>query len=205
MGQVESSQFWQAMYEAGTPPWDKGRAAPPLVRSLRQWPLAGGAKVLVPGCGFGHEALYLVDQGYAVTAVDFAAGAVDELRRRRGGRAIEALQSDIFALRPAWEACFDRVVEHTCFCAIAPSRRDDYAALMHALLRPGGDLLGLFFEVPDADGPPFCTTRGDIEKHFGPLFELDHIERPPDSFADRKGVEWLARLVRREGQSDRCD
>ncbi|WP_353617220.1 hypothetical protein [Synechococcus sp. FACHB-909] len=37
------------------------------------------------------------------------------------------------------------IVEHTCFCAIDPGRRDAYIATVCRLLAPGGWLLGLFW------------------------------------------------------------
>jgi hypothetical protein len=63
-----------------------------------------------------------------------------------------------------------------------------------------GVLLGLFFEVDGTleEGPPFPTTRSDIIRHFEPVFEINRIEQPQDSFAKRQGREWLASMQRRE-------
>ena len=129
------SAFWQDRYEQGTAGWDKGQAAPPLVRALAGDGSAPGARVLVPGCGYGHEALHLARLGYQVVAIDFAPAAVARLRQRAADLSLEAVECDIFALPANYNRLFDLVVEHTCFCAIPLDRRDDYARVMARVLR----------------------------------------------------------------------
>jgi SAM-dependent methyltransferase len=189
--------YWQAVYEEGQPGWDKGAPAPPLVRALGEFALPPGAAVLVPGCGFGHEALMLARQGYEVTAVDFAPAAIAGLRERAGTLPLTALERDLFSLAGEFEGAFGLVVEHTCFCAIPVETRGEYARAMARVLGPGGQLLGLFYETDREEGPPFCTTRGDVERYFDPHFEILHLSRPPDSFAGRQDREWLALMRKR--------
>ena len=141
--------WWEAIYAGGEPPWDKGAAAPPLVRALDEVALPVPSRVLVPGCGYGHEAIHLASLGHEVTAVDFAPAAVTALRERcaQAGVPMKTLEADLFDL-PAYDlAPFDAVVEHTCFCALDPQRRDAYARLVASLLQGGGWMIGLFFEV----------------------------------------------------------
>lgn len=189
--------YWQAVYEEGNPGWDKGAPAPPLARALGQ--VEPGLAVLVPGCGFGHEALLLARQGYAVTAVDFAPAAIAGLRKRAGTLPLTALERDLFSLGEEFGGHFDLVVEHTCFCAIPIEMRDEYARVMARVLGEGGQFLGLFYETDRDSGPPFRTTRDDIERHFPPHFEFLHLSRPPDSFAGRENKEWLA-LMRKKSR-----
>jgi SAM-dependent methyltransferase len=193
--------FWEKHYSDGAPPWDQGLPAPPLVRGLEPFirgvnMLSSGATVLVPGCGFGHEAMYLARCGFCVTAVDFAPAAVDGLRRRvaQAGLELQVIESDFFALPEIHRGAYDMVVEHTCFCAIPPDRRDEYVQVMSGLLRPRGLLLGLFFDVDDTmkNGPPFPTTSEDIHQHFESIFDIVTMEKPHDSFDKRLGREWLA-------------
>lgn len=191
------SGFWQEHYEGGTVGWDKGQAAPPLVRALAGYMRAPGTRVLVPGCGYGHEALHLAREGYRVVAVDFAPAPVAHLRQRARGLSLEAVECDIFALPEDYDGFFDIVVEHTCFCAIPLDRRDDYAGAMARVLQPGGTLLGLFWELGEEGGPPHNTSRRDVQRHFGTLFDLGDIERPSDSFAGRRDEEWLVHMTKR--------
>ena len=48
---------WEARYQAGETPWEKGEAAPPLIELLGKLekPAWGRGPILVPGCGFGHD------------------------------------------------------------------------------------------------------------------------------------------------------
>ncbi len=197
--------FWESIYADGTPPWDKGEPAPPLVRSIGNLQLAPGSRVFVPGCGFGHEALFVARRGFSVTAVDLAAAAVDGLCRRaeEAGLEIDAYETDLFELPGDLDGRFDLIVEHTCFCAIPPFRRDDYVRIAARILRPQGMLLGLFFEVDHLpeEGPPYPTTKQDVISHFGSTFDIDAIEQPQDSFPSRQGREWLACMQRRHSQN----
>lgn len=189
--------YWQAIYEEGDIGWDKGEPAPPLVRWFDVNCYPRETRIMVPGCGFGHEAVFLATQGYQVTAVDFALGAIASLSARAGNLPLRALHLDIFDLPHDFACSFDLVIEHTCFCAIPINMRDAYVEVMHDSLKPGGNLLGLFYETDHPEGPPFKTTRADIEHHFLEHFEMCHLERPHDSFYNRQGKEWLAHLRKR--------
>ncbi|MCC7261944.1 MAG: methyltransferase domain-containing protein [Candidatus Latescibacteria bacterium] len=191
------ADYWQAVYDEGNPGWDKGAPAPPLQRVLAHVAPPAGTTALVPGCGFGHEALMLARIGYQVTAVDFALAAIAGLQARAGDLPVKAVQADLFGLADAYPEAFDLVVEHTCFCAIPVEMRDEYARVMARVLRAEGQFLGLFYETERESGPPFRTTREDVERHFSPHFEIRQISRPPDSFAGREDREWLA-LMRKK-------
>lgn len=191
------SGFWQEHYERGEPPWDKGEAAPPLVRAIEKLNPEAGLRALVPGCGYGHEALLLAERGCEVVAVDFAKSAIDELARPGSGFSLRALERDIFTLATDFAKSFDLVVEHTCFCAIPLDRREEYATTMAAVLGEGGVLLGLFWELGQDGGPPFNTTRADLSRYFDPLFDMVQVERPGDSFPSRQDQEWLVVMTRR--------
>lgn len=190
--------YWQAVYDENeTPPWDKGEAAPPLVRAVRGAGLPKGTRVLVPGCGRGHEALFLAREGFAVTAVDFAPGAVAYLKARVEGLPIKALERDLFSLGEDMAGCFDLVVEHTCFCAIPVEMRGAYTEVARKALADGGRLIGLFYETEKEDGPPFRTTDEDVRRHFSKRFEIISCTRPEDSFENRLGREWLVEMRKR--------
>ena len=197
MSDPRQSSFWQEHYERGNPGWDKGEAAPPLKRALSALDLAPGAKALVPGCGYGHEAFYLAELGSDVVAVDFAPAAIENLRSRSSGLSLQALERDIFSLVTDFRCDFDLVLEHTCFCAIPLDRRAEYARTMAGVLKPGGIFLGLFWELGEDGGPPFNTTREDVHLYFDSFFSMQEIERPEDSFPGRQDEEWLVKMVRR--------
>ncbi len=150
---LAAASHWDQRYRQGTDSWELGRPAPPLERFLRTHSLAPHppGQVLVPGCGRGHEVALLEELGFAAIGLDFSGEALAEARGLHGAdrASLRWLQADLFD-RQALEAAglapasLSGIVEHTCFCAIDPARRDDYIATACRLLAPGGWLLGLF-------------------------------------------------------------
>jgi SAM-dependent methyltransferase len=187
---------WNRRYEEEDTPWDKGEAHPVLRDMLAHGALSG--RVLVPGCGTGHDVRELARRGLHVVGLDLAPLALE----RAGNHAPVADETyvlgDLFDLPPEWRGAFDGVFEHTCFCAIDPRRRADYVAAVADTLRPGGRLLAVFFLDPghDGDGPPFGCTTAELEGLFGRSFRLiaEHVEIP--TYAEREGRE-LLRLYER--------
>ena len=207
-------QFWDGLYADGQDGWDLGEPAP----ALADWLDAGGrfepsapgtpARVAVPGAGRGHDARLLARRGYRVTAFDFADAAVAEARRLAAAEGVDltVAQRDIFTLADDHAGAFDGVWEYTCFCAIDPARRDEYARLLHAIVRPGGLLLACFFPMRDGDGgPPFPVTRAEIERVLAGRFTVLAAGPPPRSVERRSGLEWLVRARREPGPPPNVD
>jgi SAM-dependent methyltransferase len=188
----DAANFWQGLYDTGETRWDLGGPAPPLAAYFADQPAAGRA--IVPGCGRGHDALMLVERGWQVTGVDFAASAVAAARTAASSRglAAEFVQLDWFtaADQPGWRGAFDLVVEHTCFCAIEPARRDDYVDTVAALLRPGGQLVGLLWACGREGGPPFHADPDQTRAQLGRRLTIDRLEPATGSWPTRVG-EWF--------------
>ena len=178
-----SREFWEVRWREGRTPWDLGGASAPA-RQLGQQYLVPPADVIIPGCGRGHEALFLAEQGCRVTAVDFVAAPVVALRQAAAvrGLPVEALQSDIFDLPVALNGRFAAVLEQTCLAALGPTRFADYEALAHRLLKPGGLLLGVFMELSGIQPPPFSCSREAMQALFAPprwrLLQLQPVTPP---------------------------
>jgi len=203
---VSAPAFWEGLYAEGRDGWDLGGAAPPL----DAWLDAGGrfastdtaaARIAVPGAGRGHDARLLARHGYRVWGFDFASAAVAEAAAlaRRDGVAVSYERRDIFTIGADYAGFFDGVWEYTCFCAIDPRRREEYARLVHSILRPSGTLLACFFPLRDGDdGPPFPVSRPEIERLLAPGFDIVANGPPAASAAEREGLEWLVRAERRD-------
>lgn len=97
---VAEPSHWDQRYQEGSDGWELGQPAPPLARFLRSHPLAPQppGKVLVPGCGRGHEVGLLADLGFGAIGLDFSGEALREARRLHGeDRAgLQWLQADLF-------------------------------------------------------------------------------------------------------------
>lgn len=160
-----SAAGWQSRYDEGKTGWDRGEANPMLTHWLQSDRLQP-CRILVPGCGRGHEAIVLAQAGFEVTAVDFAASAVEHLMAELEQRNLNAtvLQSDLFACSHAGE--FDAVYEQTCLCAIDPSQWETYEQLLACWLRPGGNLFAMFMQSDQPDGPPFSCELPRMKELF---------------------------------------
>lgn len=204
-GATAAAGFWEARYRARDTGWDIAQAAPPIV----EWFSGPGApppgqRVLVPGAGRGHDALFLAQRGDRVLAVDFAAPALAALRRRRRALGLapdrcRTLRADVLKLGKRFAGQFDLLVEYTCYCAIDPGDRDAYAAMAAQVLRPGGLLVGLFFPFrTGTPGPPFPVSGPEIRERFAADFEVETWITPTSSIERRQGEERLV-VFRRRG------
>ncbi|MGH7353151.1 MAG: methyltransferase domain-containing protein [Candidatus Rokuibacteriota bacterium] len=190
---MSAPAFWEDLYAQHGDGWELGGPAPPLVDVLERTPPPRG-RVLVPGCGRGHDARLLARRGYDVVAVDWAAAAVQEARELadRDGVSVEFLRRDLFTLDRDFANAFDGVWEYTCFCAIDPRRRAEYVRTLGRVLRPGGWLLACFFPLRAfTAGPPFEVTRAHVRRCFVPPFRIERAEPPLRSPQGRQGREWL--------------
>ena len=184
---------WEAQYEKGETPWDKGAPSPGLLDFLAAEPLRG--RVLVPGCGAGHDVRALAKAADEVVGIDIASAAVRLAQSypRVAGERYE--RADLFHLPAAMRGAFDWVWEHTCFCAIDPAQRADYVSAVARALKAGGSLLAIFYldpgnSSPD-EGPPFEVSVAELDRLFLPRFELVREWLPQRAYAGREGREWM--------------
>lgn len=188
-----SPQYWQMSYANGRVPWDLGRSTPTFARLAASGAYLPG-RMIVLGAGRGHDARLFARHGFVVTAVDFAAEAVATMHELNDpANPVQLLQKDIFELDEKWNGRFDYLLEYTCFCAIDPARRGDYAALAARLLKPGALYIGLAFPIGKRPGGPPFVVQPDavIELLTEHGFKLQHREFPPDSVPSRQNIEEL--------------
>ena len=198
---TEKINFWEERYRAGQPIWDIGQPAPPFVDYFEGENAPPPGWVIVPGCGQGHDALYLAGRGFEVLGVDFAPAAIEVCRARASEMNLAAKasfkQANIFDLLPQYTQAFDYALEYTCFCAIPIARRPEYVELVRGLLKSGGLLVATFFTHGRPGGPPFDTNQAEIQKLFSPYFEILRLEPPLRSAPSRQGEETFGLLRRK--------
>jgi SAM-dependent methyltransferase len=155
--------FWQARFESGATPWDRGAPHPRLVEAIGSGMLAP-CRILVPGCGSGHEVALLAAHGFDATGLDYAPAAVARARERLAGAGATARAGIVLADALQWlpQQPFEAVWEQTCLCALHPDHWTRYAAQLHRWLAPGGRLLAMFVQVSRdgaktglIEGPPY--------------------------------------------------
>jgi SAM-dependent methyltransferase len=184
---------WDADYERKTDGWDLGGPTPAFKRLVASGQFTPG-QMIVLGAGRGHDAREFARHGFKVTAVDFASHAVEEMHRLADPTSpVEVLQKDIFELPHEWSNSFDYLLEYTCFCAIDPGRRAEYADLVKRLLKPDGLYIDLAFPLDGrAGGPPFAVKESEVMELFDKRgFQLLSREKPVESVSPRRHAEEL--------------
>ena len=177
---------WNAAYEGGDTPWDKGYASPPLIEFLKLQSISG--RVLVPGCGAGHDVRALSAEGAEVVGLDIAPRGINKAETFPVSCGERYELGDFLNLGKQYHQAFDWIVEHTCLCAIDPSEREDYARSVAQALKPDGKYLAIFFrEVSDyqGNGPPHPISREQSDILFGNSFELIKSYVPQQTYPSR--------------------
>ena len=188
--------YWTDKYKRNHIGWDAGSITTPIKEYIDQLE-DKNLKILVPGCGNGHEVKYLHDQGFMnVTVVDLSAEPFITLTPQCSNWIKEAfIVGDFFDL----VGSYDLIIEQTFFCALVPSLRPNYADKMHQLLAKDGKLAGVFFNIPlGIDSPPFGGSRDEYVEFFKDKFEFNVFEECYNSIKPRAGNELFINL-RKEG------
>ncbi|MBC8345475.1 MAG: methyltransferase domain-containing protein [Candidatus Marinimicrobia bacterium] len=188
-----NSQLWEDKYLADSLGWDLGGPTP--IFSQMASDLNPG-KICIVGCGRGHDAIFFAQNGFDVTAVDFAPSAIVALKSlaKSAQVKINTVEDDIFSLPLKYENTFDYMIEQTCFCAIDPTRRKDYENMAKSILKPGGQLIGLWFPLDktmEEGGPPYATSIVEVKSIFDLGWKIVKEEFPDLSIKPRKGREKL--------------
>lgn len=188
---LDPAEYWSRRYEKGNTGWDIGYPSPPITDYLDQ--IADKSlRILIPGAGNAYEAEYAWKLGFTnVFVLDVASQPLKAFAERVPGFPREQLiQGDFFE----HIGQYDLILEQTFFCSLPPlpETRSAYAEKQHALLAPGGKLVGLWFDFPltgDTDKRPFGGTQAEYLGYFAPYFETESFATAANSIAPRMGRE----------------
>lgn len=181
------SQFWNHIYRTESPEWELNEPHPALPAFFPKIKRSR-SRVLVLGAGSGNDAAYFAEQGHIVTAVDFSHEAIARAQAKYGHvQGLKFLQADAFQLPPEMTGQFDLVFEHTFFCAVDPTRRNEVLKIWRRALAEGGHLLGVFFVYDKPTGPPFGGSEWELQarlkNQFRPLYWMRLRNSPPARLA----------------------
>jgi SAM-dependent methyltransferase len=190
---------WDAIYREGTPPWETGMVEPELIRAVESGEVPRGTALEI-GCGTGADAIYLVKQGFEVTAVDSSATAIERARVRAEQE--DALPrfvlADIFEFAPT-AGQFDFVYDKGFYHFIRQFDLNRYLDVLWRTTRPGSYYLTVAGAPAEScdNGPPQVTER-QIYNELGRLFEVIRLEacRLGSSFSAEGFPAWCC-LMRR--------
>ena len=175
--------FWDERYAGeafayGTTPNDF------LVDSVGYLP--EGGRILLPGDGEGRNSVWLAEQGFYPTAVDFSVSGLEKARNLAATRGvtIDTVQADL----TEWDwptAAFDAVV--AIFVHLPPAHRQRVHRAMLAALRPGGCLRLEAYTPAQLDygtgGPPveemlYPREALEADFHEARILSLQETVRP---------------------------
>ncbi len=192
--------FWNTQWENRQTGWDMGTPSPPITHYMDQVSNKNTA-ILIAGCGNAHEAAYLSAHGFTnVTLLDIAPRAVEILQKKFSGNPnIHVVCGDYFE----HEGNYDVMIEQTFFCAIPPSRRNEYAQKAFSLLNEKGRIVGVLFNKKfEKQGPPFGGFADEYERVFSPYFDISTMEVCYNSIPPRAGAEVFINLIKKKRQPD---
>ncbi len=159
--------YWAQRYRYGETGWDLSGPTPALSYLLTRglFPVEPPAFILVPGCGYGHDALSLTAKGYSVTALDWVSEPLSALQAR-APQNLHTLCTDFFAYADTTPYTYEAIWEYTFYCAIDPVQRPPYFAAVSKLLKKGGYWVALLFPLgsqPYEAGPPFALSWEEVQ------------------------------------------
>jgi methyl halide transferase len=186
MAEFLSQDYWNNRYEAEQTGWDLKTISPPLKAYIDQL-TDKNLHILIPGCGSGHEAEYLLKNGFQnITVIDFAPLVVEKMKLYLSDyQNIKIICADFFTHTDK----YDLILEQTFFCALNPDLRTKYINKMNELLTENGKLVGLLFGVQFPKNPPFGGSREEYLSLFSNTFKINLLELCYNSIKPRQGSE----------------
>jgi SAM-dependent methyltransferase len=169
---------WDEHYKSGNPPWETGQPSAELRRVVAQESIIPGAAIDL-GCGSGINAIWLAQQGFDVTGVDFNELAIRQAQERATSAhaRVNFVVADLLDFPDGfgpYRFFFDR----GCYHAV---RRDDVKAYLRTLEKitaPGSVGLVLTGNAkepsPEGQGPPVVSEE-EIRAELGSLFEITRL------------------------------
>ncbi|GAB4389886.1 MAG: hypothetical protein Kow0025_18160 [Thermodesulfovibrionales bacterium] len=156
-------------------PWERGRPRESLVRLVEEGKISPG-RALDPCSGAGTNDIYLAEKGFAVTAMDISARAVEYAREkaRASGHRLDLRVGDFTEL-PFADGEFDFVLDSGCFHHVRPEDRGKYVRGVSRVLAQGGRYLLICFS--ERNGPAWNHfTAEEIRGLFSDYFEILEME-----------------------------
>ncbi len=200
MSETTNETDWEKLYQTGDTQWEKGEPSAGLVDFLAASAALPRGRVLVPGCGTGHDVRAWAAAGWTATGLDLAPSAIQLAQERTKAAGLKAEFELTNFLESEPTTPFDWMFEHTLYCAIQPVRRDDYVRAVLRWLKPGGHFLAVHYMLRDQpDGPPHGCTQQELMERFLPHFTLKQ-GWVPRSYPNRTGLELMLWWQRRESE-----
>ena len=180
-------EYWDSKWKAQQTGWDIGHISTPIKEYIDQL-TNRDLKILIPGAGNSYEGEYLFKQGFNdISILELSKLPFNNLKKRCPEFPDNSLIiGDFFE----HQGSYDLIIEQTFFSSFQPKFRSQYANKIHELLKPGGKLVGLLFQVElYHDHPPYGGSKQEYLDLFNPLFKIKLMETANNSIKPRMGNE----------------
>jgi len=169
-------QHWEDMYTQTRPealPWNAGGPDPDLVKLVKDGTIPVG-QALDIGTGPGHDAVFLIQQGFHLIGIDISPTAVVLARENASNAGLFGFfqKGDIRQI-PVEDKFIDFAYDRGCFHVLDVEDRPKAISEIHRVLRKGGLFLLRVFsdKEPGTDGPK-RFSRKELEDLFGAKFKI---------------------------------
>jgi SAM-dependent methyltransferase len=165
---------WQERYEKGETPWETNQPSSELQRVLAETALRPCPAVEL-GCGTGASAVWLAQQGFAVTALDLSPRAIERARQRANAASVSVhfLVADVLDPPAELAGPFDFFFDRGCYHVVRREDPQAYLATLRRLTHPGtmGLVLAGNAREPHTPGPPVVSEQ-EIRSELGSLLTI---------------------------------
>lgn len=162
---ADQRAIWEAIHRAEAGGWRHRSDFAVEVAALLQ----PRCRILELGCGTGEDAAYFAAGGHDVLAVDFAAFAINEAKRRhRQGANLRFAMQDIRQLSDTPAESFDLVYARLSLHYFPDLQTREVLREVRRLLAPGG----LLAFVCKSTADPLYGQGAEVEPD---MFEADHL------------------------------
>jgi SAM-dependent methyltransferase len=174
------------MYRVGAP-WETSAPRPELVELVARGGITPPGRALDLGCGGGTNAVFLAQQGFATTGVDFSPVALAKAREaaRIAQVQVDFVQADFTAPRvEGITGPYDLIVDYGSIDDVDPAQRRMAASHVAEWTRPGGVVLMWCFynDIPwwrwRRIRFPGRLTPGEERDLFEDAFTTDRLDTP---------------------------
>ena len=138
---------WEQEYtqEKGVPTSTRTKPSSAVVRLteyIQTHNLSIGKHALDVGCGAGRNSIYLAQQGFQVTAIDFARPALDRMQTTIQNERLEdqitAQQCDLTGQLPFDDNSFDCAIDIVSTISLTPEEMRNLEQELRRIVKPGG-------------------------------------------------------------------
>ena len=195
---VTADPAWSDRWHAGNIGFHQSEHNAHLLKHWSTETIPHNSTVLVPLCGKSRDMSWLHSQGYRVVGVEMVEMACRAFFEEQGfayertirnervrfdgtgaAAGLTILCADLFSLSPDDIGGVNAWYDRAAIVALPPELWSRYAKWISQILPSGGAGLMMTFEYPQSErnGPPFSVGLADVQEHFEPYFDVEHLER----------------------------